>query len=188
MRSREEFEQKQAERKQRREQRRASVRVATIKASEKFDALEMAQAEVQALNNYQAGLDDGEAEHDPILKCIQWLLRPQKHPPKPWETNRRDEIVTYIEDTRKGLVCISFLVPESVLYWMNRRRRLRYFGEKNSKGLRDGRGIAFWPDPPFGGGGIVLLMECALCALLVPAIPSARCIKHSCNLAIAAAA
>eukprot|EP00291_Cryptomonas_curvata_P014417 CAMPEP_0172152176 /NCGR_PEP_ID=MMETSP1050-20130122/681_1 /TAXON_ID=233186 /ORGANISM="Cryptomonas curvata, Strain CCAP979/52" /LENGTH=453 /DNA_ID=CAMNT_0012820447 /DNA_START=26 /DNA_END=1384 /DNA_ORIENTATION=- len=151
-RSREEFEQKQAEKKQRREQRRASVRVSTIRESENLNALEMAQAEVQALNNYQAGLDDGEAEEDPILKCIQWLLKPPKHPPKPWETYRRDEIVSYIEDTRKGLVCISFLVPESLLYWMQRRRRLKYFGEKNSKGLRDGRGIAFWPDPPFGGG------------------------------------
>jgi hypothetical protein len=35
----------------------------------------MAQAEVQALNNYQAGLDEADAEVDPILKCIQWLFK-----------------------------------------------------------------------------------------------------------------
>lgn len=155
-RSREEFELKQAERKQRREERRASTRIAATRASENLNALELAQAEVQALNNFQQGLETGdEAEEDPILKCIQWLLRPPKHPPKPWETYRRDEIASYIEDTRKGLVCISMLVPEALLYAMTRRRRPQYFGEKNRKGLRDGRGIAFWPDPPYGGGGVL---------------------------------
>ena len=152
--SREEFDQKQAEKKQRREERRASMRVASTRASAALDAVELGQAEVQALSNYRDTMDEGDAEEDPILKCIQWLLRPPKHPPKLWETFRRDEIASYIEDTRKGLVCISFLVPESLLYAWVRRRRPQYYGEKNGKGQRDGRGIAFWPDPPYGGGGV----------------------------------
>jgi hypothetical protein len=131
-----------------------------MRASQSLDAEELGKAEVSTLNGFQQSMEENEEqETDPILKCLAWLMRAPKKPPKPWETYRREEIASYMQDTKDGLMAISYLIPDTLLYRLKRRRWLRYYGEKNDKRLWDGRGVAFWPDPPFGGGGERLLLR-----------------------------
>ena len=113
--TREEFEQKQAERKQRREERRASQRITAMRASQSLDAEELGKAEVSTLNGFQQSMDENEEqETDPVLKCLAWLMRPPKKPPKPWDTYRREEILCELT-----LWLIYFFILKSLFLMLN---------------------------------------------------------------------
>lgn len=43
---------------------------------------------------------------------------------------------------------IRMLLSESTLYKLKAATRLKYHGERDDEGRKDGRGVAKWPDPP----------------------------------------
>eukprot|EP00960_Hanusia_phi_P000573 14770-Hanusia_phi.AAC.1 len=102
----------------------------------------------------------------------RWLLTPAPAPPKRWERcarcscrqqqqicrpsscndlgccrSRRIEISEWIRQMRKSGV-IRALLSESTLYKIKATSRLKYHGERDDEGRKDGRGVAKWPDPP----------------------------------------
>ena len=81
----------------------------------------------------------------------EWLLAKRPPPPHPWERCREVEIKQWIADKRKYAIVRGF-VSEATLYTFRANTRLKYHGERDSDGCRDGRGACKWPDPPNGGG------------------------------------
>jgi hypothetical protein len=93
-------------------------------------------------------------EKDPnkFFACIDWLMEKPRQPPPEWQTFRREELQTFISDMRFGFLSLMPKSYDTLLFQIRRNRRVRYWGDRDSKGRRDGRGICLWPDPPSGGG------------------------------------
>jgi hypothetical protein len=86
-----------------------------------------------------------------LRECFSWLVSGPKLPPRQWETYRREEIENYIADRRSAFVGRFF--SERFYFRIFRRRSMKYAGDFDILGRKDGRGMCLWPDPPYGGGG-----------------------------------
>lgn len=94
--------------------------------------------------------DDGGANK--LTLCVEWLFEKPKQPLNEWQTYRRQEMEDYIKEMRRGLMSYMPKFYDTLMVKSITRTKMRYWGEYDGKGMRDGRGICFWPDPPHGGG------------------------------------
>ena len=92
-----------------------------------------------------------ESQKSGLMECLRWLFKGESAPPKEWKTYRREEIQNYISSKRE--IFIGRIFSEGLYYKSVQRKKIRYWGDYDGKGRRDGRGICWWPDPPLGGGG-----------------------------------
>ena len=68
----------------------------------------------------------------------EWLLAKREPPPLPWEQTREHEIKKWIAEKRKYSI-VRMLFSEDTLYNFVTSSRLRYFGDRDEDGKKDGR-------------------------------------------------
>jgi hypothetical protein len=135
-----------------RQEKRQQERAALAKAIENADAITIGLAELQDKHRREQEVDEQEQEEGFLVLFLNFILQRKKRPPPIWKTHRREEVEKYLKSAMSGL--LGHLVPsESFWYWKFSRKKMKYWGSRDSKGQRDGRGICLWPDPPYGGGG-----------------------------------
>lgn len=90
---------------------------------------------------------------------VDFLLSRRPKPVPVWKSNRRDEIEAFLKRVNVGFLGM-LLRNDGFWYRRKARKRLDYVGDRDSTGSRDGRGVCYWPDPPWGGGGEFLSYLC----------------------------
>jgi hypothetical protein len=89
------------------------------------------------LYQLQKTKNETEKEGDP-QSLWEWLLAKREPPPLPWEQTREYEIKKWIADKRKYSI-VRMLFSEDNLYNFVTCARLRYFGDRDEDGKKDGR-------------------------------------------------
>eukprot|EP00283_Hemiselmis_rufescens_P002385 CAMPEP_0173426848 /NCGR_PEP_ID=MMETSP1357-20121228/6204_1 /TAXON_ID=77926 /ORGANISM="Hemiselmis rufescens, Strain PCC563" /LENGTH=240 /DNA_ID=CAMNT_0014390573 /DNA_START=147 /DNA_END=866 /DNA_ORIENTATION=- len=109
-------------------------------------------AEEEAALEEKFGGGAKQEERSKLGMCMDWIFETPKPPKKEWQTFRKEEITEYLKEMRRGILYYMPKYYDTMMFRKISRRKLHYWGEFDSKGERDGRGVCLWPDPPKGGG------------------------------------
>lgn len=137
---------------------RESRRQQELNDLEEMDILEMGQVDMdskaeqlqlQRQEEEAAAQQPQENEISLIISFVRWVLRKDRRLPPPWMITRIEEVEDYLAMHTVGIMA---LMPKRFWYWWSARRSVQYWGDKDQYGAKEGRGVAYWPDPPKGGG------------------------------------